>query len=189
MPDDVVEEIAAAVTAREPINGIRIIGIDGKSGTGKSQLARRLREKLSAPIVEIDDFVSWDNFSGWWPRFDAQVLTPLLAGEDAVFQARDWTDWYGSSLGVWKKQPWAPTIIFEGVTCTRRESVGRLVYAVWVQAPAPLRLARGLARDQAFAGAEELWNQWMVVEDQFFAADGARERADIIKDTQPADQV
>ena len=180
---DVVAEIAAAVAVRQPVNGIRIVGVDGPSGSGKSHLASCLAQRLSAPVIEIDDFVSWDCFAGWWPRFDAQVLTPLLAGKDAVFQARDWSDWYGSSLGEWRTRPWAPTIIVEGVTCTRRETVGRIAYAVWVEAPAPLRLARGLARDSAFTGAEDLWKRWMIEEDQFFAADRTRDRADITVDT------
>jgi hypothetical protein len=131
----------------------------------------------------MDDFVSWDCFAGWWPRFDAQVLTPLVAGKDAVYQARDWSDWYGSSLGEWKTQPWSPTVIFEGVTCTRRDTVGRIAYAVWVDAPAPLRLARGLDRDRSFPGAEQLWKRWMIEEERFFTSDATRERADIVIDT------
>ncbi|GID27280.1 uridine kinase family protein [Paractinoplanes brasiliensis] len=183
MAIDVVDQIAAAVTSREPVNGIRIVGIDGPSGSGKSHLARNLSKALNAPIIEIDDFVSWDNFAGWWPRFDAQVLTPLLRGEDAHYQVRDWTDWYGNTLGEWKTQPWAPAMILEGVTCTRRATINRLAHAIWVDAPAPLRLARGLARDRSFAGAEELWQKWMAEEEEFFAADGTRDRADLIIDT------
>ena len=94
-------EVAAAVRARPPVSGVRIVGVDGPSGGGKSWLAGRLAEALSAPVVAIDDFVSWDSFAGWWPRFDAQVLTPLLAGRDAVYRCRDWSDWYGDSLGEW----------------------------------------------------------------------------------------
>lgn len=182
MGNDVVEQIVAAVTAQQPVNGIRIIGIDGPSGAGKSHLARALAEALSAPIIPMDDFVSWDDLAGWWPRFDAQVLTPLLRGEGAHYQARDWADWYGSTLGEWKTQPWADTVIFEGVTCTRRETVGRLVYAIWVDAPAALRLERGLARDRDYAGAEQLWQRWMAAEEEFFAADGTRNRADLVVD-------
>ncbi|MEJ3748012.1 hypothetical protein WEI85_32565 [Actinomycetes bacterium KLBMP 9797] len=183
MTVDVAARIAAAVADREPINGIRIVGVDGRSGSGKSFLAARLAALMAAPIIEIDDFVSWDCFAGWWPRFDTQVLTPLLAGRAATFQARDWNDWHGSSLGEWKTQPWAPTIILEGVTCTRRETIGRISYAVWVEAPAGLRLARGMARDTTFTGKDELWRRWMAEEDDFFAADGTRDRADIIVDT------
>jgi uridine kinase len=180
---DPVGRIAAEVTAREPIRGIRIVGVDGPSGAGKSHLTTRLAARLSAPVVAVDDFVSWGNVTGWWPRFDAQVLTPLLAGRDAVWQARDWTDWYGDALGEWKTLRWSPTVIIEGVTCTRRETVGRLCYAVWVEAPAGVRRARGLARDRGFAGAAELWDRWMREEDAFFAADGTRARADIVVDT------
>jgi hypothetical protein len=176
----VVEEIAEAVAARDQVHGIRIVGVDGPSGAGKSYLTGRLADRLAAPVVAIDDFVSWDDFAGWWPRFDAQVLTPLLAGRDAVYQARDWTDWHGASLGAWKTLPWSPTVIVEGVTCTRRETVGRLCYAAWVEAPATVRLARGLARDRSFPDAAERWARWMAEEDRFFAADGARDRADII---------
>jgi uridine kinase len=183
MTVDVVGEMAAEIIRREPINGIRIVGIDGRSGSGKSVLAARLSARLDAPIIEIDDFVSWGRFADWWPRFDVQVLTPLLSGQDATFQARDWADWYGSSLGEWKTQPWAPTIVVEGVTCTRRATIGRIVYAAWVEAPAELRLVRGMARDSHFAGKEQLWNRWMAEEDEFFAADATRDRADIVIDT------
>jgi hypothetical protein len=179
-------QIAAAIAGRAPMNGIRIVGVDGPSGSGKSWLAAQLSSVMSAPIVEIDDFVSWDCFAGWWPRFDAQVLTPLLDGRDAVYQVRDWTDWYGSSLGGWKSQPWTPTLIVEGVTCTRRDTVGRIAYAIWVEADPPVRLARGMARDATFAGKRELWERWMTEEDAFFAADGTRDRADILIDTSDA---
>jgi hypothetical protein len=186
MTVDLAAEIAAAVAAREPVNGIRMVGVDGPSGSGKSYLAARLSAALDAPVVEIDDFVSWDCFADWWPRFEKQVLTPLLAGRDATYQARDWSDWYGSSLGGWKTQPWAPTIILEGVTCTRRATVGRLAYAIWVEAPPPMRLARGMARDGDLPGKAELWEKWMREEAAFFAADGARSRADIVVDTTAA---
>jgi uridine kinase len=164
------------------VNGIRIVGVDGPSGSGKSLLAAQISASLATPVIEIDDFVSWDCFAAWWPRFDTQVLTPLLDGRDAVYQARDWSDWYGSSLGVWKTQSWSPTIVLDGVTCTRRETVGRVGYAVWVEAPAELRLARGMARDTAFPGKEELWLRWMQEEETFFTAEDTRTRADIIVD-------
>lgn len=183
MDFDVADQIAASVAERAPVNGIRIVGIDGRSGAGKSFLASRLSILLAAPIIEIDDFVSWGCFAGWWPRFDEQVLCPLLAGHDATYQARDWTDWYGSTLGSWKTQRWSPTVVLEGVTCTRRDTIGRLAYAIWVEAPAEMRLARGMARDTHFPGKEDLWKQWMREEDEFFRADGTRQRADCIVDT------
>ena len=161
MTADTAARIGVAVMRSQPVNGIRIIGVDGPSGSGKSFLAAELSTLLDAPIIEIDDFISWDCFANWWPRFDEQVLTPLLAGRDAHYQARDWSDWYGSSLGEWKTQRWSRTVILEGVTCTRRETVGRLAYAIWMEAHAEMRFARGMARDTAFPGKEDLWRRWM----------------------------
>jgi hypothetical protein len=56
-----------------------------------------------------------------------------------------------------------------------------------VQAPAELRLARGVARDADPAGdadaARDLWRRQLAVEEAFFAADGTRDRADVRMDT------
>ena len=137
MTVDLAAEIAAAVAAREPVNGIRIVGVDGPAGSGKTFLAARLSAALAAPVVEIDDFVSWDCFAGWWPRFDAEVLTPLLAGRDATYQARDWSDWYGSSLVDGRPSRGRRRSSWRASPARRREAVGRIAYAVWVEAPAP----------------------------------------------------
>lgn len=161
-----------------PSEGLRIVGIDGPSGSGKSTLTRRLMDRTTATLVEIDDFVSWTDFAGWWPRFDVQVVRPLLRGEDAHYQVRDWrNDPYGSSLGGWKIAPWAPLVIFDGVTSTRQAVADLLAYRIWVEAPAATCLARGLARD----GEHErpLWLAWMQQERAFFTKDRTRERADL----------
>jgi uridine kinase len=170
-------DIITAFSMR-PSEGVRIVGIDGPSGSGKSTLTRRLMDRTNATLVEIDDFVSWTDFAGWWPRFDVQVLRPLVRGEDAHYQVRDWqNDPYGSSLRDWKTAPWAPLVIFDGVTSTRQAVADLLAYRIWVEAPEATRLARGLARD----GEHErhLWLAWMQQEQAFFTKDRARERADL----------
>jgi energy-coupling factor transporter ATP-binding protein EcfA2 len=179
--DEVIDEIMR----REAVHGVRIVGVDGPSGSGKTTLARRLAAALGeVTVVAIDDFVSWQDVAGWWPRFDEQVLTPLLAGEDARYQVRDWVgDEYGSGLNGWKTAPWRPVVLFEGVTCTRRETIGRLAYSIWVEAPQPLRLERDIRRE----GEEKahLLAGWMRDEAAFFRADGTRERADLRVDGDP----
>jgi uridine kinase len=158
---------------------VTIVGIDGPSGSGKSSLARRLVNRTDATLVEIDDFVSWADFSGWWPRFTDQVVQPLLRGEDAHYQVRDWQhDPHGSSLGGWKTAPWTPLVIFDGVTSTRRAVSDLLAYRIWVEAPEDIRLARGIKRDGEVA--RHLWLAWMQEEQIFFTKDGTRERADLL---------
>jgi uridine kinase len=174
-----LDDVLADVMQRDPSGtGIRLVGVDGPSGSGKSTLAARLAARARLPVLQIDDFVSWPDFAGWWPRFDRQVLTPLLSGADARYQVRDWAnDEYGTSLDGWKTLAWAPLMILEGVTCTRMAAAGRLAYTIWVEAPEDLRLQRGLERDGT--DRRQLWRTWMDKEREFFAADGTRARADL----------
>ena len=173
------DRVTALARRSSPVNGIRIIGIDGPSGSGKSTLARAVAAQLDCPLIEIDDFVSWSDLAGWWPRFEQQVLSPLLDGRDAHYQRRDWAgDEFGASLGDWQTVAWHPLVVVEGVTATRRDTVGRLSLAVWVEAPADVRLARGIQRDGE--DHRELWVDWMRREDQFFVADRTRARADLV---------
>jgi len=177
---DALSEIVDAARAGTA-TGVRLIGIDGPSGAGKSTIAGRVADALSAPIVEIDDFVSWVDFAGWWPRFEEQVVTPLLAGRDARYQVRDWQrDEFGDALAGWKTVARHPFVVFEGVTCTRRAVADRLAVRVWVDAPADERLRRGLARDGE--DHRQLWERWMREEAEFFDRDGTRHRADVVVD-------
>ena len=179
-----VDQILAEVARRPAVDGVRLVGVDGPAGAGKSTLAAHLAEAADAALIEIDDFVSWDDPTGvqWWGRFAEQVLTPLRCGRDPYFQQRDWiNDWRGDSLGGWKTVSWRPVVVIEGVTCTRRAVAGLLAYAIWVEAPDEVRLKRGLARDHGGPhDVEALWRTWMAEEARFFETDGTRGRADLI---------
>lgn len=123
-----LSEVVAQVRSRPAPYGLRIVGVDGPSGSGKSTLGARLAALTGAPVIPIDDFLSWQHLADWWPRFDAQVLHPLTSGRDARYQARDWSDWDGDTLGEWKTVPWSALVIVEGVTSTRAAAGDRLAY-------------------------------------------------------------
>ena len=126
----------------------------------------------------MDDFVSWVDVVGWWPRFEAQVLNPLLSGSDAHFRVRDWkNDEFGSSLSGWKTVAWSPVVVLEGLTCTRAAAVDCLAYRIWVEAPDEVRLRRGLERDGETH--RRLWLDSMRTERQFFTDDATAARADL----------
>lgn len=176
---DVVARIAREVRTSTAIHGIRIVGIDGPSGSGKSTLGTQVAATLDAPLIQIDDFVSWPDFAGWWPRFETQVLEPLLAGRSAHWQVRDWArDEFGTSLDKWRTQPWAPIVVIEGVTSCREAASEYLAYSMWVDAPVDVRLDRGITRDGE--SHRHLWDRWMTEEDEFFRTDGTRDRVDLI---------
>jgi uridine kinase len=171
--------VLADIAESEPINGIRLVGIDGPAGSGKTTLARRLGELAGAPVIELDDFMSWTDLDWWWPRFESEVLEPLLAGRDAQFAVRDWRgDPLGTSLAGQKTVPWAPLVFLEGVSSSRATVTMRLAYRIWVEAPELLRFTRGVQRDGE--SNREHWENWLRLESDFFAADRPRDRADRI---------
>jgi hypothetical protein len=174
-----VADVVAAVRRAPPVGRTRIVGVDGRAGAGKSTLARLLVDRMDATLVPTDDFASWDDLAGWWPRFEAEVLVPLRTGRDATYQVRDWIgDEFGRSLGPWRTARWTPVVVVEGVTCTRREAAAALSYRVWVEAGEATRLARGLRRDGETH--RDLWLAWQRQEDAFFAVDRPATRADLI---------
>ena len=177
-----MDVIVAEILRAPHVGATRIVAVDGRAGSGKSSLARRLAERTGATVVHTDDFAAWDDLAGWWPRFDADVLVPLLNGRDAHFQVRDWEgDEFGRSLGPWKTAPWTPVVVIEGVTAARREATGRLAYRAWVEAALDVRLGRGLGRDGE--DHRELWLGWQRQEDEFFTVDQPDRRADLIVHT------
>lgn len=183
-----LDDVLAEVATRPAPSGTRIVAVDGPSGAGKSTLAVRLAERAGAPLLSGDDFLSWEtDFYEFWPRFQDQVLMPLLRGEDARYQARDWNgDELGASLSEWKELRWSPLIIIEGVTFARRTA--GVAFRIWVDAPPAIRLARGMARDGE--SHRELWRDWFRRERDFFIADGTAACADLRVDgapTQPHD--
>jgi len=165
-------------------SGPRIVGIDGPAGSGKSTLAAAISEATDAAVVGVDDFVGWTDLDPdgrtWWPRLEAEVLAPFLAGRDSAYRRRDW---HGDPEGLGLLPdpvplPAAPLLVLEGVSVTRRAVAGRLEVRVWLEAPEAVRLERGLARDgEAERGH---WLRWQALEREFFARDGTRERADVV---------
>jgi len=143
--------------------GVRLVAVDGYGGVGKSTFAARLAAALGgAAVVHTDDFTTGEPGAEWWPRLEREVIVPLSAGEAA--------------------RP-MPAVVIEGVSSARRAAADRLAYAIWVDAPAELRLERGLERDGR--DARPLWDAWMAEEDAHFAGDGTRARCDLVVDGNP----
>jgi uridine kinase len=156
------------------------VAVDGRAGSGKSTFAQCLSKALAgAPILPLDDFLSWDDLTEFWPRLEADVLLPLFQGRDARYQARDWQhDPYGRGLGAWKDFPFAPLVILEGVGSARMELRSRLAYAIWVDTPPQVCLERGISRDGIDRAS--LWVEWQQREAAFFESDPVRSRVHLI---------
>jgi uridine kinase len=153
-----------------------VVGIDGRAGSGKTTLAKRLAERLGeVSIIHTDYFASWQNPLDWSPRLITEALAPLTEGREARFQATDWTT---GALGPWIRVPPASTILLEGFSAIRREHSPYLAYRIWVDAAPEVRLARGLERDGE--QARQQWEAWMRTEDAFITAEHPERSADFV---------
>ncbi len=173
-----LDRIVREVRARRPPGEMatRVVAIDGPGGSGKSSFARHLAAAAGGvPIVQTDDFASWDNPIDWWPELLERVLVPLSRGKTARFERSSWGPGTGGDLVI--VEP-TDVLILEGVTATREAFMPYVTYAIWVDAPAEVRLRRGLDRDGL--DALEQWRAWMADEDEYRLRERPDERADLV---------
>lgn len=179
------DALAGRVLAARPRLGpVRLVCVDGPAGSGKSTLAARLADRLAAGatravVVHLDDlYAGWSGLEGdLWPRLSAQVLEPLRRGLPGRYQRYDWV---AGAFADWVDVPVPQVLVLEGCGAARRDAAADAALTVWVEAPAGLRLERGLARDGADMRTH--WLTWMAAEAAHFARERTRERADALVD-------
>ena len=95
-----------------------------------------------AQIVATDEF--WNGTMFDLERLRRSVLDPLLAGRAVTFDGWDW-----SAKASRAGRVLSPTgvVIVEGVCALHQMFRDDLSVRVWVDTPADVRLARGVARD------------------------------------------
>jgi uridine kinase len=156
----------------------RVVAIDGRSGAGKTALAGRWAAELHAPIVSLEDlYGGWDGLERGIDLLVSAVLRPLAAGQAARVPRYDWAA--GSWAVPWPLEP-PETLIVEGVGAGARRCAAYTSELVWVEAAAPVRRKRALARDgETFA---PFWDMWAAQEDALLARERTPERADLVID-------
>jgi len=170
------DELARDLLARD--GPVRLVGIDGCAGAGKTTFAGNLaRAAGGAPIVHTDDFASHDVPIEWWPRLLADVIDPLLAGQQATYVAYDWVN---RTAGPTKTIDPEPLVIIEGVGACRSAWRHRLAASIWIDAPRDERLRRGLARDGV--GLADFWRDWMAAEDEYVEAENPADQVELVVD-------
>jgi uridine kinase len=165
------------------LGDVRLVAIDGPSGAGKTWFAGRLAAELGdAPVIHTDDLLDgWDDQFTSWPRIERLALAPLRAGRAARYRRYQWDtgDFTGDPVVV---EP-APVVLLEGVGSARGLIRPELSLAVFVTAPAGLRLERTVARDAGHDLAFRAYlERWRIAEDRHFADEGTAASADLVVD-------
>ncbi|MCX5270159.1 uridine kinase family protein [Streptomyces virginiae] len=175
-PQQSLESLARELAALPPSLGpVRLIGIDGHAGSGKSTFAGRLAEVLRAPVLHLDDVATHEELFGWQERLRAQVLEPLAAGRPAHWAPYDWV---ARRFGPERVLEPAPVLLIEGVGAGRAALRPRLARLLWMETAREQSWQRGRNRD----GRElsDFWDGWERAERAHFSNDPSRPFADTL---------
>ncbi|MCK9893529.1 dephospho-CoA kinase [Frankia sp. AgB32] len=183
---DSIDAAAARVArwfARRPTRAgnTRVLAVDGRSGGGKTTLARAVAGRLGAPVLPMDDlYDGWDGLASGVGQLVEGILRPLADGRRPRWRRYDWAAGrYGALVTL---DP-VGLLVVEGVGAGARAAAPLLSGLVYVAAPASLRRRRALARDgDTFIPH---WDRWAGQEERYLAADDVAGRADILVNGAP----
>lgn len=147
-----------------------MILIDGRSGSGKTELASVLAERWGAQLVRLDDV-----YPGWDGLESGSAAVPRILSN------RRWRRWdwaTGSLAEVHDLDPDRPLIV-EGVGALSRASKPLADLALWVELDGATRKRRALERDDYYAA---YWDRWAAQEEVFIARESPRSLADAVVD-------
>jgi uridine kinase len=173
-----VAELAARVLAAPArLGAVRLVCIDGPAGSGKTTLAGRVADALgdAAALVHLEDLYAGWTITGAVARLRAGVLRPLAEGRAGAYHRYDWAT--ARFVPEPTAVPVRPVLLVEGCGSSPRSLDEWTTLRVWVEAPAELRVARGLARDGV--ALEPQWRRWQMTEAAEFAREDTRARADL----------
>ncbi len=164
----------------EPVRqGCHLIGVDGRSGTGKTTLAARLAQVLEpagVPVVHLDDiYPGWDGLAEGIDMLVAGVLAPLCAGRDGRW--RRWS-WECDEPGGWAEMPWAATVVVEGAGAGARACRPYLASLLWLHTDEVTRYTRAITRDGTSFAAQ--WDRWAAQEAAYLVSDEPTAHADVL---------
>lgn len=164
----------------EPIRRPHLIGIDGRSGAGKTSLAAQLAEVLAVTrdvvVFHLEDlYPGWDGLQRGIAMYEESILGPLREGQDAYWTA--W-DWLADSPGGPRLTRAAEIVVLEGVGACSAPAREVLDVSVWVELPETQRRERALHRDSGF---EPYWDMWAQQELDYLQRDPVWESATIIQ--------
>ena len=151
-----------------------VAAIDGRSGSGKTCLAERLRSELGASVVALEDlYGGWDGLERGIDLLVSEVLAPLSAGRAARVPRYDWAarEW-GTP---WVLEP-PEVLIVEGVGAGARRAAAYAGTVIWLEEPPAVRKERALDRDGPTYAP--YWDMWAAQEEALLAREHTPDRAD-----------
>ena len=151
-----------------------VLLIDGRSGSGKTELARAVVAGVpTAQLVRLDDlYPGWGGFEE-----GSQAVHALLDSDRPRWQR--W-DWVLSRYAEWHELDPARPLVIEGCGALSRDNRALATFGIWVALDAETRKRRALERDGATYAPH--WDDWAAQEDSFLTRENPAAHADAVID-------
>ena len=176
-----VEEFARQLlgSAGSPAGRPAVVAVDGRSGSGKTTVSRRICAAVPGSAVVGTDDVAWNHsMFGWADLLADGILRPVRRGEPVSFRPPAWRE--RSRDGAIEVPAGCELVVVEGVGAARRELMALVDVVVWVQSDMVEAERRGIERDGGDEAAVSFWHLWMAEELPFMAQERPWERAAFI---------
>ncbi|HLV05505.1 hypothetical protein [uncultured Georgenia sp.] len=157
-----------------------VLGLDGRSGAGKTELARAVAAAVpGAQVVALEDaYRGWTGLRAGVEEIASGVLAPLREGRPGSYRRYDW---HAERLGEVVRVEPSAVVVLEGCGAGSLPCTPYLDALVWLEAPEYERHHRAMARDD---GAWlDRWSTWAAQESALLAEHDARAAADLVLDT------
>jgi len=157
-----------------------LVAIDGRSGVGKSTIAKRIAKKVNGVVIVGDDFYSGGTDNEWkkkgakekviscidWKRLRKEVLEPLLSGKPASWHPFDFKKGEGLAIKTISAKP-TQVIYLDGVYSARPELSDLVDLSILVEAENVGRRKRLVEREGSIFMNN--WHSiWDKAEDYYF---------------------
>ena len=161
-----------------------IIAIDGPAGAGKTTLASTislaLSPQLSTTVIHMDEL-----YPGWHGAL-GQELTKTLTWLTSCHKAKkpllySSFNWEANEFANPKSHPSTHLRILEGVASAQIAIEETLATSIWLDLDPLVGYQRVIDRDGEKISRE--MTQWLVMQEQHFAADRTKERCEFLLST------
>jgi hypothetical protein len=180
--DEALTVAVGAVSARVAAVGAAnpVVLIDGRSGAGKSSLARRLVStwpgRGRVQLVALDDlYPGWDGLADGARYARETILLPHAKGTIGVWQRWDWEA--GERAEAHAVDPSLPLVV-EGSGLLTAAAAPLADVRVWLDAPDRSRKDRALHRDGDTYRPH--WERWAKQEDEHLVRDEPQTLASLV---------
>jgi mannitol-1-/sugar-/sorbitol-6-phosphatase len=172
-----VSDMLALVLPQRSRTAPLLVGIDGRSRSGKSTLAALIARCIQGVVVIHTDEVAWHHsFFGWSDVLIEGVLRPLRRdGLPLSYTPQPWIE--RGRPGSIAIPGGTEIILVEGVGAARRELSNWFNATIWVQTDPDVAMARTIALDRDPPG---FIDDWMRAENAHLAADQPWTRASAV---------